>query len=145
MVMDKLGMVILEANDKFYDWAKENELIDPFEIEAKAFAKSFIKATTKINGKEIPCRKLLPVDTINFPSEAEKRIYRYVRDMFMIDWIFAEKGYKVALEVAELWKDPVITEYLLTHKPCESVQRQCTMMCKYFGEKCEFMNKGSIS
>ena len=70
------------------------------------------------------------------PSDEEKRVFKLIEYMFIIDKIFAELGYEEALERVELWNEEVIRQYFESLKPCGSAERQCDMRCKYFLE-CE--------
>ena len=131
MELTKAAAAQLIYDYEFKNWAKRQELRDPFEIHRKLFKK---KCKTDENGA-------IRIYDMNYtdpeePSDAEKTAYRMINYMFILDKIFAEIGYEEALDRVQLWNEEVIRQYFGTLKPCESAERQCDMRCEYFLE-CE--------
>lgn len=116
---------------EFQEWAKEEELRDPFEVHRKLFK----KRCKKDEDMKVYRYDMSYIDPEE-PSDEEKRVFSLINYMFVIDKIFAELGYEAALERAEMWREDAVRQYLDKKKPCEAAERQCDMRCKYFLE-CE--------
>lgn len=131
MELSKTAAAQLIYDIEFHNWAKEEGLRDPFEVHRKLFKKR-CKKDEDTGAYHYDMSYIDPEE----PSDEEKRVFKLIEYMFIIDKIFAELGYEEALERVELWNEEVIRQYFEMKKPCEAAERQCDMRCKYFLE-CE--------
>lgn len=131
MTLSKVAAAQLVYDLEFEYWTEKEGLRNPFKISSELFKKKCKKnkdgSWTIYNIEYVDPEE---------PTDTEKKVYRMINYMYVLDKIYAILGYEAALDRVQLWNEEIIRQYFETLKPCESAERQCDMRCKYFLE-CE--------
>ena len=119
---------LLETEDKWRDYCKVNNIINPFDYNANKIKRVKVKIDdTEVDGFSVDRDANNINITTFYPTNEDIEEYLRLKDKF-----FAWDGHFWMSDWEQFRKQFKAEGYV----PCDLVGRQCYMACEYFGKNC---------